>query len=461
MCIKCYTKVQLSFNASDLDPEVERIAKLIKSGKLKPGQIDPIMVRKIAEELMKGVKEGYGNATRKSGQNFLNSSTENIYVFSGFKNHAMLQEASLLLKNEDGSIKPFKDFLADIKALNHTYNEVYLQAEYSNALASSQMAATWNDLKDNGADALTYRTANDDRVRTDHAILEGITRPMDDPFWGTYYPPNDWGCRCDVEPAQSDQVKPYAHNELPDIPPMFQNNTGKTGIIFPDTHPYYKVANGLEEKIKKQVEDIMPEIEQKFIPKSIENYEKKAGVTINKEIFSYLKNEVPLINNKKSAFYSPLEKVVNIAIDARVKRSKWMAESVVYHEYAHAADWQKGWRKSPIIEDLMSKYKNLFKANRNEVFTAIHEKIFSLYKTYWQANDFDKLEQLTATADTLMSLNYNFGFGHTKAYFKSTDKSAAEFIAHMFENKFKGNEVFKELMPELYEEMIKTADKLN
>lgn len=43
-----------------------------------------------------------------------------------------------------------------------------------------------------------YMTAKDERVRPSHVVLHGITLPKDDKFWGTFWPPNGWSCRCQV-----------------------------------------------------------------------------------------------------------------------------------------------------------------------------------------------------------------------------------------------------------------------
>lgn len=42
----------------------------------------------------------------------------------------------------------------------------------------------------------TYYTVGDDRVRDEHALLDGVTRKKDDPFWERFWPPNGWNCRC-------------------------------------------------------------------------------------------------------------------------------------------------------------------------------------------------------------------------------------------------------------------------
>lgn len=55
-----------------------------------------------------------------------------------------------------------------------------------------------------------YVTVGDDRVRDNHAVLEGTTLPKEDSFWNTFYPPNGYNCRCSAIPIfeQRAIVKP-------------------------------------------------------------------------------------------------------------------------------------------------------------------------------------------------------------------------------------------------------------
>jgi hypothetical protein len=66
----------------------------------------------------------------------------------------------------------------------------------------------------------------------------------------------------------------------------------------------------------------------------------------------------------------------------------------------------------------------------------------------------DTIEQIGCVMDTLMSLNRNIGYGHSKSYFKDSVKRYHEFLAHAFENRFAGNPIFKKYAPEMYDEMI-------
>jgi SPP1 gp7 family putative phage head morphogenesis protein len=49
-----------------------------------------------------------------------------------------------------------------------------------------------------------YRTAEDERVRPEHARLDGLVLPKDDPFWRTHYPPWDYNCRCIAVDAEGE-----------------------------------------------------------------------------------------------------------------------------------------------------------------------------------------------------------------------------------------------------------------
>lgn len=174
---------------------------------------------------------------------------ENIFLFSGFKTHHELVEASRMLKDDNGGFKPFNQFLKDVETINNTYNRNYLNAEYNFATASTQMAVKWKEWEADGDDYdLQYRTAGDDRVREEHAALDGVTLPPSDPFWNHYLPPNGWNCRCTTVQVrrgkypQSNSEEAIARGQACTAKPkqqIFRFNPGKQEKIFPPKHPYF------------------------------------------------------------------------------------------------------------------------------------------------------------------------------------------------------------------------------
>ena len=173
---------------------------------------------------------------------------ESDYIFSGIKTFHELNEAFPSLLDENGERKPFERFLNDVQKVDETYNGNYLRAEYNFAQASAEMASKWENYQKDGDDYnLQYRTAGDDKVRPEHAALNGITLPPSDPFWDEYYPPNGWNCRCTVVQVlkdkypQTNRAEAYARGQkalAKDTKGMFRFNSGKQEKAFPDYNPY-------------------------------------------------------------------------------------------------------------------------------------------------------------------------------------------------------------------------------
>lgn len=93
---------------------------------------------------------------------------------------------------------------------------------------------------------LQYRTANDGKVRPEHATMHGITLPPSDPFWEEFYPPNSWNCRCNVVQVRKSKYPATDHDEAmalgelatgKDTKIMFRFNPGKEEKCVPDYNP--------------------------------------------------------------------------------------------------------------------------------------------------------------------------------------------------------------------------------
>ena len=170
------------------------------------------------------------------------------WMFSGIKTFHELNEAFPQLTDEDGGRKPFERFLNDVRKVDETYNRNYLRAEYNFAQASAEMAGKWERIEEDGDEyLLQYRTAGDDKVRPEHASLNGVTLPPSDTFWDEYYPPNGWNCRCSVAQVRRDKFPQTDREEAftrarkalaKDENGMFRFNPGKQERTFPDYNPY-------------------------------------------------------------------------------------------------------------------------------------------------------------------------------------------------------------------------------
>src|SRR5690606_26524762 len=113
----------------------------------------------------------------------------------------------------------------------------FLKTEKQTIFANSAAAERWAGFAEN-ADLypnLEYRTAGDDDVRDEHAKLNGIILPLNDPFWNAHTPPLGWGCRCELvqtdEPANQNEEKYKGYEDTP-APKGFDFNPGVDQTLF-------------------------------------------------------------------------------------------------------------------------------------------------------------------------------------------------------------------------------------
>lgn len=173
---------------------------------------------------------------------------EDVYIFSGFHTYHELKEASERMIDKNGNVKDFETYYRDTKKVRDKYNKAWLRAEYNYAVRAAESSAKWEEYVE-GKDSydLQYVTAGDSRVRADHVALDGVTLPVDDPFWSIAYPPNGWNCRCTVikvpkgsRPlSNSDRCIKAFEGVTTGRNEMWRCNTAQQGVLFPRKHPYY------------------------------------------------------------------------------------------------------------------------------------------------------------------------------------------------------------------------------
>lgn len=209
---------------------------------------DPELLASTATTLLNAMTTGYGKSLSDVDYdtpdfNTLRKLTENVFQFSASKDFHILQDMTLALKDTDGKLRSFSDFQKEVDKMNLQYNGNWLRTEYNHAVAASQCAARWTEQvsRSQSMPYLQYQAVMDSNTRPEHAALNGVIKRIDSDFWDKYYPPNGWGCRCEVI-----QLPGKNHKETPDmdlkhckVAPMFQVNVGKKGVIFPKGHPYF------------------------------------------------------------------------------------------------------------------------------------------------------------------------------------------------------------------------------
>ena len=233
------------------------------------------------KHLNKALAEGYNPTIEETNTELVTSLKHNLARFSAFKETSFKQQIEASL-TKNGKVLSWQEFKAEANKLNIEYNRRWLQTEYNQTVANALSAQKYEEYIANKRvyPNLTYHAVHDERTRETHRAWDGLTLPVEHSFWKTHLPPNDWGCRCYVEPT-ANPVTEGVRTEDISIKESFANNPALSGEIFP-VIPYTK---GMSEKavkeIEKQVEKRLEKLGENYIEKVVKEYPNGGKITIS------------------------------------------------------------------------------------------------------------------------------------------------------------------------------------
>lgn len=263
-----------AIDLSDYGKIIDKLAEQLHDRTLATSVTENELTNQTYSDLLNGVSAGYGNSFSSFGKDAGKDTTviemrQNLYRFSHAKTVTELEEFNKALYDGE-QIRSLPEFKNVVEKINAKYNRSYLETEYNTARNAAEHARKWREYQDDKKlfPNLKYMTVADDRVRDEHAVLHGVIKPLDDPFWSLYYPPNGWNCRCyTVQTAeQSDKGK----FEDKSIKKEFLGNVGTDNVIFSKEHSFFQIA-------------------------------KQVGTPKTAEAFEYSKIDTPLIKAYKSS----------------------------------------------------------------------------------------------------------------------------------------------------------------
>lgn len=226
--------------------QISTLIRAIYNGKINPLKLPKNLYNTIADNLIKGVVKGFGGdvAAFEFGTpdyEMIVQLRENVYIFSAAKTfNYVLATENLIVENNE--VLPFREFKKRALEVYKQYNEHWLEAEYNTAIGQAQSARAWVDFEsnDDAMQLLKYQTVHDANVSEVCRQLDGIVKPVKDPFWNTYAPLNHYNCRCILQ-AVAHGVETPTPDGLTKPDAVFSSNPGKTGDVFNPGHPYFDV----------------------------------------------------------------------------------------------------------------------------------------------------------------------------------------------------------------------------
>ena len=184
----------------------------------------------------------------------------NNEVFVAFKVHRMQNDMARLLLDSNGNLKPFEQWRKEVIPIASHQVGQWLRTEYNTAVLRAHQAADWQQFEreKDVLPNLRWMPSTSVNPGKDHMVFWGTVRPIDDPFWNEHRPGDRWNCKCDLS-STDDPVTEIPDFTKKDNPhPGLDNNPGKDGKLFSDTHPY--IANAYP-GAKKAVERLMGKLD--------------------------------------------------------------------------------------------------------------------------------------------------------------------------------------------------------
>ena len=197
---------------SFLDRLNEELAKQTYNGEDSLGT-QGRLIAKEGLHLVDGLKQGYGVTTGWNTPDTLayQMMEFNLFEFAESKTEARLAAMTdLLIDKEKLQIRSFEDFKKLALKETSEFNEEWLLAEYNLSISVGQNAAAYNRFMSEIDDFpfVQYQTVGDSRVRSQHQKLEGLVFNLSDKKAMKLFPPNGYGCRCEMIqlPSKPDHV---------------------------------------------------------------------------------------------------------------------------------------------------------------------------------------------------------------------------------------------------------------
>lgn len=174
-------------------------------------------------------KEWFNQPIQGMGSSITQKLNTNMNDFSEAKAQTIIKE---MLNNKS----TLEDMLSGLKDRYNNYSKV----EQSIVKSRSQQVKNFELWTSKKGTYLKYVTAGDSNVRSEHAALDGLIRPVTDKIWAEIAPRTDWGCRCILQNV----VKPAYVSDSPDVPSDFVDkgiakNTFYSGQVFTKNHSYF------------------------------------------------------------------------------------------------------------------------------------------------------------------------------------------------------------------------------
>lgn len=303
-----FTAEETSF----IENSVERALKKIYTGTYK-GEFPDEFWAITAGKLNEAVDSEFG----KDYKPLANKLKYQNGVFAAFKSQNQTQTLENLLKASKAAT--FTDFAQEVQSTVKDYNINHLKAEWNTAKMACRSAKRWAKAVED-ADLfpnIEYTPSTAIDPRDIHKPYYGMILSMDDQLLDSILPPSIWGCQCGWR--TTDKAVTKAPKGVPPPSPGLDNNPGKDGALFSQSHPYFK-AKGAEDIVRNDLA-LMEKVEIDEI--KIHSFDKKSkGVIYSTGQLNDNAIKANIITGEYHANSGSMVKLINVDVSPSGKYLK-------------------------------------------------------------------------------------------------------------------------------------------
>ncbi len=332
-------------------------------------------------QLTQGLKSGFGVTAGYNTPDTLayQMMEYNLFEFSASKTEARLALMTDLLLNKDkNGINSYKDFEKLASEKVGEFNKNWLQSEYNLSVAVGQNTAQYHRFMADKADFpyVEYQTAGDDKVRNQHRLLDGKIFNLNDSEAMKLWPPNGYGCRCEMlqtnkKPKKGALTGKEGIDLMKQSDPkwkdsQFEINRADLKKVF-TTEQYYSDIKGLPKKLNEMTFD------KYDLPKWDSFKSNLNPISLDKSITGDNVKELfkPVKNEKFMGFKDYFDRKLTLSQANFDKHTKgfYLSENENRHQlFAHLKDLianpDEVWYKNPgkkIYNKFQSRYIKFYK----------------------------------------------------------------------------------------------------
>lgn len=208
-------------------------------------EIEPTAWREVLRLMNEASVEGLVSSGHTlHEESFLRKLKHSNEVFSAFKVHSMGVKMAERLRDKDGKLRPYKEWVESVQGIASHHTGAWLRTEYDTAVLRAHQASDWQEFERNRdiLPNLKWMPTTSPSPDTVHEGFwsAGLTLPIDDPFWIDNHPANRWNCKCSLEatdePASDSDWAKDKH--LSTSQHGLESNP-RLAQTFSDKHPYY------------------------------------------------------------------------------------------------------------------------------------------------------------------------------------------------------------------------------